>query len=107
MSQSGFVEHAVIIAGREYKLRSPLGQEQALQEAAALFNSKILEVKSKFKGLNTEQAAVLAGLNLSHDYLAQQQQAQNDQQLMEGRIAALRQAIEASLVANLQQNPKS
>jgi cell division protein ZapA len=89
-------EVSLDIAGRSYKLKTPLHQQQGLQEAALLLNEKIAELKSKSRTLTAEQAAVLAALNLSYDLLTERELLAQDRQQIAERLAQLQQQVESS-----------
>jgi cell division protein ZapA len=89
-------EVSLDIAGRSYKLKTPLHQQQGLQEAALLLNEKIAELKSKSRTLTAEQAAVLAALNLSYELLTERELLAQDRQQIAERLAQLQQQVESS-----------
>lgn len=97
MLYTEFSEVSLDIAGRNYKLKTPQHQQQGLQEAAALLNEKIAELKSKSRTLSAEQAAVLAALNLSYELLTERELLAQDRQQIAERLALLQQQVESSL----------
>jgi cell division protein ZapA len=97
MLHTEFSEVSLEIAGRNYKLKTPQHQQQGLQEAAALLNEKIAELKSKSRTLSAEQAAVLAALNLSYELLTERELLAQDRQHIAERLAQLQQQVESSL----------
>ena len=97
MLHAEFSEVSLDIAGRNYKLKTPQHQQQGLQEAAALLNEKIAELKSKSRTLSAEQAAVLAALNLSYELLTERELLAQDRQNIAERLAQLQQQAERSL----------
>lgn len=56
--------------GKDYKVACPPGEQQALQDAANLLNSRLNEVaaKGKFSG---ERLVAMVALNLAHELLSQ------------------------------------
>jgi cell division protein ZapA len=97
MLHAEFSEVSLDIAGRNYKLKTPQHQQQGLQEAAALLNEKIAELKSKSRTLSAEQAAVLAALNLSYELLTERELLAQDRENIAERLAQLQQQAERSL----------
>lgn len=97
MLHTEFSEVSLDIAGRNYKLKTPQHQQQGLQEAAALLNEKIAELKSKSRTLSAEQAAVLAALNLSYELLTERELLAQDRQQIAERLTQLQQQVESSL----------
>lgn len=97
MLHTEFTEVSLDIAGRNYKLKTPHHQQQGLQEAAALLNEKITELKGKSRTLSAEQAAVLAALNLSYELLTERELLAQDRQQIADRLAHLQRQVESSL----------
>ncbi len=97
MLPTEFTEVSLDIAGRSYKLKTPLQQQLGLAEAAHLLNEKIAELKQKNRTLSAEQAAVLAALNLSYDLLTERELLAQDRQAIAQRLAQLQQQVESSL----------
>ena len=60
----------VAIAGREYRIACPPAEQAALQAAVRLLDARMGELAAKSKGASAERIAVMAALNLAHDYLA-------------------------------------
>ncbi len=96
MNNAEYRELTLEIAGRDYKLKTPVQQQQGLQEAALLFNEKISELKSRGRHLNNEQAAILAALHLSYDLVTERERLAQDRQQVEARLMQLQQVIDTS-----------
>lgn len=97
MNNAEYRELTLEIAGRDYKLKTSVQQQQGLQEAALLFNEKISELKSRGRHLNNEQAAILAALHLSYDLVTERERLAQDRQQVEARLMQLQQVIDTSL----------
>ena len=104
MLHTEFSEVSLDIAGRNYKLKTPQHQQQGLQEAAALLNEKIAELKRKSRTLSAEQAAVLAALNLSYELLTERELLAQDRQHIFERLAQLQQKHTKSIPVLLLSN---
>jgi cell division protein ZapA len=96
MNNAEYRELTLEIAGRDYKLKTSVQQQQGLQEAALLFNEKISELKSRGRHLNNEQAAILAALHLSYDLVTERERLAQDRQQVEARLMQLQQVIDTS-----------
>jgi cell division protein ZapA len=96
MNNAEYRELTLEIAGRDYKLKTSVQQQQGLQEAALLFNEKISELKSRGRHLNNEQAAILAALHLSYDLVTERERIAQDRQQVEARLMQLQQVIDTS-----------
>jgi len=88
-------ELALDIAGRSYKLRVPAQQQAGLQEAALLLNEQISAMKARSRQLNSEQAAVLAALNLSYDLLTEREMLAQDKEALQQKLQQLQQLAES------------
>ncbi|GHT92631.1 cell division protein ZapA [Betaproteobacteria bacterium] len=62
----------VRILGREYRVVCPTGEEDALAAAVRLVDAQMREISDKSKNSTPERVAVMAALNIAHDYLAGQ-----------------------------------
>jgi cell division protein ZapA len=59
----------VSLVGRDYKVACKEGEEAELREAVALLDRRMREIREGSKSSSTERVAVMAGLNLAHDFL--------------------------------------
>ena len=60
----------VTIMGREFRVACPEGERQSLIEAAAYLDRKMREIRESGKVIGVERIAIMAALNIAHDYLA-------------------------------------
>jgi len=58
----------VKILGAEYQISCPPEESKQVKEAAIFFDKRLKEIKQKSK-LDESRAAIIAGLNISNDYL--------------------------------------
>ena len=58
----------VKILGQEYKISCPPEESSQVKDAAKFFNKKLKEIKQNTK-LDESKAAIMAGLNITNDYL--------------------------------------
>ncbi len=92
---------AVKLLEKEYVIACPEEAEAELQQAAAHLNSKLMEIKSSGKIIGVERIAIMAALNISHEYIAfRQQQPEN----LSDNIKSLSDKIQATLDAAKQQD---
>ena len=61
----------VKILGAEYQISCPPEESKQVKEAAIFFDKRLKEIKQKSK-LDESKAAIIAGLNISNDYLKNQ-----------------------------------
>jgi len=60
----------VSILGRSYKIACKEGEGEALLEAAAYLDGKMSEIKKAGKVNGTDRIAVMAALNIAHEFLS-------------------------------------
>ncbi len=65
----------IILLGKEYRVACPPGEQEALAAAAAYVDQKMHEIASKTKNNLAERIAVMAALNIAHEYLSQKKSA--------------------------------
>tara|TARA_B100001093_G_scaffold454543_2_gene463969 strand:+ start:6175 stop:6462 length:288 start_codon:yes stop_codon:yes gene_type:complete len=59
----------VQILGREYPVACPAGQEHELEAAADFVDNRMREIQEKTGNSALERLAVMAALNIAHEYL--------------------------------------
>jgi cell division protein ZapA len=59
----------ITLLGREYRVACPAGQEGKLLEAALLLDTRMREIQGAGKLLGAEKIAIMAALNIAHDFL--------------------------------------
>ena len=58
----------VSLLGREYKVACKEGEEAALMDAVAFLEGRMREIRESSKTSSPERIAVMAALNLAHDF---------------------------------------
>lgn len=79
---------------RHYKVNCPAGQEVALQHAADRLNAKLETIRNNTKLSNPEQIAVMAGLNLCHEFAQHEQRLQQHIADLEEKLKILQETLE-------------
>ncbi|HET6725595.1 MAG TPA: cell division protein ZapA [Gammaproteobacteria bacterium] len=59
----------VRLLDREYQVACPPDEQEALLESAALLNRKMREIKNSGAVVGLDRIAVMAALNLAHEFL--------------------------------------
>lgn len=72
----------VQILGREFPVACPTGQEHELETAAQFVDSRMRDIQHKTGTNSLERVAVMAALNIAHEYLTNDTSC-DDQQLKE------------------------
>ena len=57
------------IMGREFRVACPEEEQQGLLEAVDYLNQKMLEIKEHGKIIGLERIAIMAALNIAHEFL--------------------------------------
>ena len=57
------------VMGREFRVACPPEEQKALREAVDYLNRKMQEIKDQGKITGTERIAIMAALNISHEFL--------------------------------------
>jgi len=59
----------VTIMGREFRINCPANEREGLLEAVTYLDRKMREIRDSGKVAGAERIAVMAALNIAHDYL--------------------------------------
>jgi len=102
----------VSLLGHDYKVACKEGEEAELKEAVAFLDARMREIRDSTKIHSTERIAVMAALNLAHEFrrgrgrgaspgepATQQGPANVDAPAARRRIAGMRSAIDQALAA--------
>ena len=84
------------ILGREYSIKAPAGEEQVLQDAAAMLQAEIAANKKKFPYVTSNELVVLSALNLCARQLNDREKPQDPADVAQ-RIAVLNRRIREQL----------
>ena len=60
----------VSIMGRDFRVACPEGEEQALLDAVNYLDKKMNEIRESGKVIGTERIAIMAALNIAHEFLS-------------------------------------
>lgn len=67
MSESKSLQ--ITIMGREFRVACPEEEQAGLLEAVDYLNKKMLEIRDAGKVIGLERIAIMAALNISHEFL--------------------------------------
>lgn len=82
---------------RSYRVMCPDGQESALREAARQLDERLEDTRSATKLTNVEQIAVMAALNLCHEWMQERQDQAKHTAALEDKIRLLQATIEKAM----------
>jgi cell division protein ZapA len=60
----------ISIMGREFRVACPEEEQKGLLEAVDYLNRKMLEIKEHGKVIGLERIAIMAALNITHEFLS-------------------------------------
>jgi cell division protein ZapA len=93
---------AVRILDREYLIACKPEERPGLVAAAAYLDGKLRELRDSHRGGGLERIAILAGLNMAHELLAQQQQQSSQTEHLAQHLQAIKSKLDAGLPTSLQ-----
>ncbi len=91
----------VSLLGREFRVACPDGEEKQLLASADYLNRKLKEVRDTGKVVGNERIAIMAALNIAHEFMSKPSSAPAfDGTAIRRRITAMQEAVEAALAAD-------
>ena len=97
MSQQEPARVSVRIMEKEYVVACPYEERSALLDAAEFLNARMREIKDSGRVVGTDRIAVMAALNLAHEYLKGKDRESKLDSGVEHRVRALRERVEGAL----------
>jgi cell division protein ZapA len=91
------ISTTIEILGKIYPIRCEESELPSLQQAAALLDKKMAEIKESGKVINLERIAIISALNMAHQFLQLDQQKSSYLQTINLRITQLQAMLDASL----------
>lgn len=88
--------------GRVYQIKCEEKEIDSLQRAAQFLEDKMRNIRDSGKVLSIDRIAVLAALNIAHQYLALEIQNNNLQKMLEQRLLELQKKLETALITHSQ-----
>ena len=91
------------ILGREFRVACPEGEEKQLQASVEYLNRRMKELRDTGKVTGNERIAIMAALNIAHEFLAQKSAkgaSSVDGADIRRRIAAMQETLDSALAAD-------
>ena len=88
---------SVRIMEKEYVVACPYDERAALLDAAEFLNARMREIRDTGKVVGLDRIAVMAALNLAHEFLKGKDRESRLDNGVGQRVRALRERVESSL----------
>ncbi|MEC7105699.1 MAG: cell division protein ZapA [Pseudomonadota bacterium] len=92
----------VSIAGKDYQVACPAGEEDSLREAAQYLHNLMESIRSSGRVVGLDRVAVMAALNISNELLQSKQQHDAEQATGATRVQTLSDRVADAVSANKQ-----
>jgi cell division protein ZapA len=97
MSQGEPARVSVRIMEKEYMVACPYEERSALLDAAEFLNARMREIRDSGKVVGHDRIAVMAALNLAHEFLRGKDRESKLDTGVGHRVRALRERVESAL----------
>jgi cell division protein ZapA len=97
MSHQDQARVSVRIMEKEYVVACPYEERSALLDAAEFLNARMREIRDSGKVVGLDRIAVMAALNLAHEFLRARDRESRIDSGAGGRVRALRERVESVL----------
>jgi cell division protein ZapA len=87
----------IVIMGREFRIACAEGERDALLEAVAYLDGRMREIRDSGKVIGLERIAIMAALNIAHEYLRLKASPGFDMAEFRRRIGRMEAAIDAAI----------
>ncbi|HEX4943819.1 MAG TPA: cell division protein ZapA [Usitatibacteraceae bacterium] len=92
---------AIQILGRDFRVACPEGEEKQLQSTVEFVNRRMKELRDTGKVTGNERIAIMAALNIAHEFLAQKPaKAGVDGSDFRRRIISMQETLDSALAAD-------
>jgi len=97
MTQPDQARVSVRIMKKEYVIACPYDDRSALLDAAEFLNARMREIRDSGRVVGIDRIAVMAALNLAHEYLKGKDRESRLDNGVGQRVRALRERVEGAL----------
>jgi len=93
---------SINLMGREFRVGCPEGEEKQLMASVDYLNRKLKEVRDVGKVVGNERIAMMAALNIAHEYMSNSGKAHagSSDAAIRRRILAMQETLESALAAD-------
>lgn len=85
------------IMGREFRVACPEEEQKGLLEAVDYLNRKMHEIKDQGKVIGLERIAIMAALNIAHEYLSTKVGGGFDMAEIKRRMASMETVLDQAI----------
>ena len=96
------INTTVEILGKHYPVRCPEEEVESLTRAATFLNEKMLEIQEQAKSAGAERVAVIAALNIAHQFQLLEQQNSGMIDKIHHKINNLQEKLDTAIHRTLQ-----
>lgn len=96
------INTTVEILGKHYPVRCPESEVDSLLRAAAFLNEKMMEIQEQAKSAGVERVAVIAALNIAHQFQQLEQQNNGMIDKIHSKINNLQEKLDTAIHRTLQ-----
>lgn len=89
----------ITLLGRQFRVACRDDQKKELLKAVEFLDARMREIRDSGKVIGMERIAVMAALNITHEYLAARMDNGLDVGEIEGRLRQMRGVIEETIAA--------
>ncbi|MBV8876862.1 MAG: cell division protein ZapA [Gammaproteobacteria bacterium] len=97
MTQQDQARVSVRIMEKEYVIACPYDERSALLDAAEFLNARMREIRDNGRVVGMDRIAVMAALNLAHEFLKGKDRESRLDNGVGQRVRALRERVEGAL----------
>ena len=92
------------VLGREFRVGCPEGEQKQLLASVEFLNRKMKEVRDTGKVVGNERIAIMAALNIAHEFMSNGSKGANgasvDNPAIRRRILAMQETLDTALAAD-------
>lgn len=99
------VPTSIRILEKEYVVSCPDGEQDALRASASFLHDRMLQAREGGNIIGSERIAVMAALNLVHDYLQLVRERDAQATAIESSVTRLRDKLGATIAASTPTEP--
>ncbi|MDH5377639.1 MAG: cell division protein ZapA [Gammaproteobacteria bacterium] len=92
----------VNILGKDYRVACLPQERDGLLASAKFLNERMSKIRDSGKIIGTERVAVMAALNLAHEFLQLHLGEHQRSEVVRNKVSELRQRVESALESNSQ-----